>query len=298
MKKKTNFHIRHTLGDRAFFAADTFVLSLLLIVILYPLLFVVASSFSGGRALTGLSLIPQRVSFEGYISVFEYSYIWSGYLNSAVYTAVGTALAMVMTILCAYPLSRDDFPAGKVCMGLCVFTMYFSGGLIPTYIWIKKLGLMNTMWAFLLPGSLSVYNMIVMRTSFRTQIPKDLHESAQIDGCGEWRYLLQIVLPLSGAVLAVVALYYAVARWNSYFSEMIYLQDRSMLPLQNILREIMIVNTSNQLYANVEAQARAEERAELVKYSMIVIASLPMMILYPFVQKFFVKGVMLGSIKG
>lgn len=298
MKQKENFHIRHTRGDRVFFAADTFVLFLLLIIILYPLLFVVASSFSGGRALTGLSLIPQRISLEGYVSVFEYSYIWSGYLNSAVYTVIGTALAMAMTILCAYPLSRDDFPAGKVCMGLCVFTMYFSGGLIPTYIWIKKLGLMNTMWAFLLPGSLSVYNMIVMRTSFRTQIPKDLHESAQIDGCGEWRYLLQIVLPLSGAVLAVVALYYAVARWNSYFSEMIYLQDRSMLPLQNILREIMIVNTSNQLYANVEAQARAEERAELVKYSMIVIASLPMMILYPFVQKFFVKGVMLGSVKG
>jgi len=297
MKKNRKNRIWYTKGDMAFIAVDSLLLFALFVIILYPLLFVVASSFSGGKALTGLSLIPERISLEGYIAVFEYTYIWSGYLNSLIYTAIGTVLAMVVTVLCAYPLSRSDFKAGKICMGLCVFTMYFSGGMIPTYIWIKDLGLMDTMWAFLLPGSLSVYNMIVMRTSFR-QIPKDLHESAQIDGCGEWRYLVQILLPLSGAVLAVVALYYAVARWNSYFSEMLYLQDRTKLPLQNILREVMIVNTSNQLYSDVEMQARAEERAELVKYSMIVIASLPMMLIYPFVQKFFVKGVMLGSVKG
>ncbi len=298
MKRRSKNAIWYSKGDIAFLAVDILLLSMLFIIILYPLLFVLASSFSGGSVLTGLSLIPRRISYEGYKAVFEYSYVWSGYWNSIAYTVLGTIIAMVTTILCAYPLSRADFRFGRYAMGLCVFTMYFSGGLIPTYIWIKTMGLLNSMWAIVLPGALSVYNMIVMRTYFGTQIPKELHESAQIDGCGEWRYLTQIVLPLSGAVLAVIALYYAVSRWNAYFDSMIYLQDRALLPLQNILREVMIVNTSNMLYSDVDAQAAAEQRAELVKYSMIVIASAPMMILYPFVQKFFVKGVMLGSVKG
>ena len=184
-------------------------------------------------------------------------------------------------------------------MGLCVFTMYFSGGLIPTYLWIRNLGLINTMWAILLPASLSIYNMIVMRTYFKTSIPSELREAAQLDGCGEWRYLVQIVLPLSGSVLGVVALYYGVVRWNGYFDSMIYLQDRNKLPLQNILREILIVNSAMmEIGADAEAEAMAAKRAELLKYSVIVLASLPMMMIYPFVQKSFVKGVMLGSIKG
>ncbi len=297
MKKRKSF-LRYTKGDRAFVAVDTVLLTLFLVIILYPLLYVLASSFSGGSILKGLSLIPEHFSWEGYKAVFEYSYVWSGYYNSLVYTVLGTAMAMVNTILCAYPLSRADFKFGRFSMGLCVFTMYFSGGLIPTYIWIKQLGLLNTMWAILLPSTLSVYNMIVMRTYFKGQIPKELRESAQIDGCGEWRYLLQIVLPLSGAVLAVVALYYAVARWNSYFDSMIYLQDRSLQPLQNILRDLLIVNSANTLSNNIEAEAAAQERADLLRYSMIVVASVPMMIFYPFVQKYFVKGVMLGSVKG
>ena len=297
MKKRKSF-LRYTQGDRAFVAVDTVLLTLFLVIILYPLLYVLASSFSGGSILKGLSLIPEHFSWEGYKAVFEYSYVWSGYYNSLVYTVLGTAMAMVNTILCAYPLSRADFKFGRFSMGLCVFTMYFSGGLIPTYIWIKQLGLLNTMWAILLPSTLSIYNMIVMRTYFKGQIPKELRESAQIDGCGEWRYLLQIVLPLSGAVLAVVALYYAVARWNSYFDSMIYLQDRSLQPLQNILRDLLIVNSANTLSNNIEAEAAAQERADLLRYSMIVVASVPMMIFYPFVQKYFVKGVMLGSVKG
>ncbi len=297
MKKRKSF-LRYTQGDRAFVTVDTVLLTLFLVIILYPLLYVLASSFSGGSILKGLSLIPEHFSWEGYKAVFEYSYVWSGYYNSLVYTVLGTAMAMVNTILCAYPLSRADFKFGRFSMGLCVFTMYFSGGLIPTYIWIKQLGLLNTMWAILLPSTLSVYNMIVMRTYFKGQIPKELRESAQIDGCGEWRYLLQIVLPLSGAVLAVVALYYAVARWNSYFDSMIYLQDRSLQPLQNILRDLLIVNSANTLSNNIEAEAAAQERADLLRYSMIVVASVPMMFFYPFVQKYFVKGVMLGSVKG
>ena len=301
MKKnyKTSVFKRHTMGDKAFFLIDMAVLAVLFVIILYPLLYVVSSSFSGGRMLMGLSLIPDRISLEGYKAVFEYGDIWVSYMNSAVYTLVGTAVAMIVTVLCAYPLSRSDFKGGKIALGLCVFTMYFSGGLIPTYLNIRSLGLLNTMWSFLLPSSLSVYNMLVMRTYFKSQIPGELRDSAQIDGCGEWRYLLQIVLPLSGSVLGVVALYYGVARWNAYFDSMIYIQDRSKLPLQNILREILIVNNSvAELGVDAEAEAVAAERAELLKYSIIVLASIPMMLIYPFVQKSFVKGVMVGSVKG
>lgn len=295
--KKQGKAIRYSLGDKVFLTLDTVFLTAFLLVILYPLLYVVASSFSGGKVLSGLSLIPQRFSLDGYTSVFQYPYTWGSIWNSVLYTAVGTAMAMVVTILCAYGLSQN-FPFGKVCMTLCLITMYFGGGLIPTYICIKNLGLLNTMWSFLLPSSLSIYNMLVMRTYFRTQIPQEMHESAQIDGCGEWRYLVQIVLPLSGAVLAVIALYYMVARWNAYFDSMIYLQKKEMLPLQNILRELLIVGNMENMTTDMESEAIAQQRAELLKYSLIVISTLPMAIVYPFVQKFFVKGVMLGSVKG
>ena len=294
---KTRNKIWHTGSDRAFIILDVILMALLFLIMVYPLLYVVASSFSGGKVLSGLSLIPQRFSLDGYTSVFQYPYTWGSIWNSVLYTAVGTAMAMVVTILCAYGLSQN-FPFGKVCMTLCLITMYFGGGLIPTYICIKNLGLLNTMWAFLLPSSLSIYNMLVMRTYFRTQIPQEMHESAQIDGCGEWRYLVQIVLPLSGAVLAVIALYYMVARWNAYFDSMIYLQKKEMLPLQNILRELLIVGNMENMTTDMESEAIAQQRAELLKYSLIVISTLPMAIVYPFVQKFFVKGVMLGSVKG
>lgn len=232
--KKSSNTIHYSAGDRVFLAADALILGLVFLLVLYPLLFVMSSSFSGGSEISSLSLIPDQFSLEGYKAAVEYDYFWGSYWNSAVYTAVGTLVAMVVTILCAYPLSQQNFRAGKIAMGLCVFTMYFSGGLIPTYLWIRTLGLMNSPWAFLLPSALNIYNMIVMRTYF-VSLPEDIREAAQIDGCGEWRYLVQIVLPLSSAVLAVVALYYGVARWNAYFDSMIYLQDRSKLPLQNIL---------------------------------------------------------------
>ena len=285
-------------SDRVFVIADLLLLTALLTVILYPLLYVVASSFSGGYMLQGLSLIPKKPTLAGYRAVFQDTSIWRGYLNTILYTGLGTAMAMVVTILCAYPLSRGEFRFGQVAMALCVFTMYFGGGLIPTYLWEKQLGLLNTMWSFLLPATLNVHNMIVMRTYFETQIPTEIRESTEIDGCGEWRYLTQFVLPLSGSVLAVIALYYAVARWNSYFDAMIYLTDKAKLPLQNILREILIVNSVSNDVSDAAAEAAAQTRAELLKYAVIVVATLPMMLVYPFVQKFFVQGVMLGSVKG
>ena len=293
---KENKFLWYGKSDWAFIIVDMIILAIFFVVIIYPLLYVVMSSVSAGNVLS-LSLIPKKISWDGYTSVFAYPFTWGSIGNAVLYTVVGTALAMIVTILCAYGLAQD-FPFGKFCMTLCLITMYFGGGLIPTYICIKNMGLLNSMWAFLLPSALSIYNMTVMRTYFRTQIPQELHESAQIDGCGEWRYLVQMVLPLSGAVLAVIALYYGVARWNSYFDSMIYLQDKDKLPLQNIMRELLIVGNIENMTSDMEAEAIAQQRAELLKYSLIVISSVPMMLIYPFVQKFFVKGVMVGSVKG
>ncbi|MBE5769763.1 MAG: carbohydrate ABC transporter permease [Clostridiales bacterium] len=288
-------------GDLIFLGLDYLLITLLLIIIAYPLLYVVVSSFAGGSLYgNGLSLIPERWTLEGYRAVFEYKYVWTGYRNSLIILVMSTSIAMVVTTLCAYPLSRKDFMGRKFCMTLCMITMYFGGGMIPTYLLIKDLGLLNTWWALVLPGSLSVYNMIVMRTYFSSQIPDEMREAAQIDGCGNWRFLLQIVLPLSGPILAVIALYYSVTRWNAYFSSMLYIRTKELLPLPNILREILILNQSQSLTTSMasEEQADLEKRAELMKYSLIIVSSLPMMVIYPFVQKYFVKGTMIGAVKG
>ena len=291
--------IRHTAGDYAFLAFDWLILILFFLILAYPLLYVIASSFSAMQ-ITTLSLIPKKFSLEGYRAVIEYKYIWIGYVNSLLYMALGTAIALVVTICCAYPLSRPDFKAGKLLMGLCLFTMYFSGGIIPTFLWIRDLHMLDTIWAIVLPTSLSVYNMIVMRTYFATSIPGDLREAAQLDGCGDFRFLYSIVLPLSGPILAVIALYYAVALWNGYFNAMLYLRTKTKLPLTMFLRDILVLNQMTGLDAglDMEQMALAEERAQIMKYSLIIVGSLPMMLIYPFVQKYFVKGVMIGAVKG
>ena len=291
--------IRHTAGDYAFLAFDWLILILFFLILAYPLLYVIASSFSAMQ-ITTLSLIPKKFSLEGYRAVIEYKYIWIGYANSLLYMTLGTAIALLVTICCAYPLSRPDFKAGKLLMGLCLFTMYFSGGIIPTFLWIRDLGMLDTLWAIVLPTSLSVYNMIVMRTYFATSIPGDLREAAQLDGCGDFRFLYSIVLSLSGPILAVIALYYAVALWNGYFNAMLYLRTKTKLPLTMFLRDILVLNQMTGLDAglDMEQMARAEERAQIMKYSLIIVGSLPMMLIYPFVQKYFVKGVMIGAVKG
>ena len=299
MKRNQNA-IRLSTGDKIFYGVVYLFAAITLVVFVYPLLWVLVSSVSGGVMMSGLSLIPKQVTWEGYKAVFEHDMVLSGYKNSVIYMVVGSAIAMVVTILCAYPLSRSDFKRKKYFMAICMFTMYFEGGLIPTYLTIRSLGLLDTIWALVLPVALSVYNMIVMRTYFSTQIPDEMREAAQIDGCGDWRFLLQIVLPLSGPILAVIFLYYAVALWNSYFNAMIYIKTRAKLPLANILRELLILSLTPELERglNSETLALMEKRAEVMKYSLIVVASLPVMCIYPFVQKHFVKGVMIGAVKG
>lgn len=302
VRKKKNA-IRYMTSDYVFLAITVLVLSCFFILVLYPLLYVISCSFSGGVMQGGgLSLIPAHATLEGYKAVFEYKDVWTGYWNSLVYMVTGTAIALLVTILCAYPLSRTDFKNGGLMMGLCIFTMYFSGGLIPTYLTIRQLGLLNSIWALILPGSLSVYNMIVMRTFFKSSIPDEMREAAQIDGCGDWRFLLQIVLPLSGSIIAVIGLFYAVDLWNGYFNAMVYIQTKSKLPLANVLREILwqyqSVNMESSVTMDSTAQALLEKRAQIMRYSLIVVSSLPVMLMYPFVQKYFVKGVMIGAVKG
>lgn len=292
--------IRYTASDRVFLGFVWTALTLFLIIIAYPLAFIVSASFSGGMSSLSLSLLPQRFSVEGYRAVFEYRWIWVGYRNSLLYLVAGTLLSLLVTVCCAYPLSRSDFAARKFVMALCVFTMYFSGGLIPTYLLVKQLGLVDSPLAILLPGALSVYNMIVMRTYFANQIPMEMREASQLDGCGDLRFLTLIVLPLSIPVLAVIGLYYAVSIWNSYFQALIYLQTRNKLPLTIFLREILILNTANDLTQNIDLDAMAsmEARQNVMKYSVIIVACLPVMLLYPLIQRYFIKGMMIGAVKG
>lgn len=298
-KQKGNLFVRDTVGDKIILTVNFIVLCLFLVIIAYPLLFVISASFSAGTATMSLSLIPKRFSLAGYEAVLQYKDIWTGYKNSLFYMLCGTALCLAMTVLMAYPLSRSDFAGRKVIMLLAMVTMYFSGGLIPTFLVVQKLGLLNTRWALLLPGCLSVYNMIVMRTYFKTSIPGELLESAQLDGCGNIRYMVSILLPLSGPILAVIGLFYAVGIWNAYFDAMVYVSTkRNYYPLSLFLREILILNTTDIDQMDISTLMALEERRNVMKYAVIVVSSLPVMIIYPFVQRFFVKGVMIGAVKG
>ena len=274
---------------------------LLILIILYPLIYVVSSSFSSGEAVsTGKVLLwPVEFSLQGYKAVFAYQQVWVGYRNTIFYTVAGTLLNLTLTIMAAYPLSRKNFQFRNFYMTLFLITMFFSGGIIPNYILMTKLHLTNTRWSLILSGSISVYNMIIMRTFFQNSIPNELLEAAKIDGITDIGYLLKVVLPLSKSILAVITLYYAVAHWNSYFNAMLYLRDESLYPLQLVLRSILNVGKVD-LSQITDAEIIKQKRglSDLMKYSLIIISSAPIIIAYPFVQRFFEKGVMIGSVKG
>ena len=277
-------------------------LSIIAVIILYPLIYVFSASFSDAMSVTSgkMYLWPVDVTLENYAEVFKNKNIVLGFRNSIIIMVAGTALNLVMTILAAYPMSRKDLWGGSVLMKLITFTMFFSGGLIPSYLLVTKtLGLMNNWLALILPGAISVYNMIIMRTYFVSSVPFELQEAAEIDGCSMFGILLRVVLPLSGPVVAVIGLYYAVGHWNSYFNALLYINEESLQPLQLYLRKVLTTNSSQQLLQmGADEAARQAMRAETIKYSVIVVSSIPMLIIYPFVQKFFVKGVMIGAIKG
>ena len=298
MKKKT-----FGFQDKLVLRINAILLTVFLIMVLYPFIYVISSSFSSGDALVEgkVWLFPVNFSLEGYQMVFSYTPIWSGYLNSLIYTVANTSLSVVLTIMAAYPLSRKDLSGHKFILFYFMLPMMFSGGLIPNFMLINQLGLMNSRWAIILPAAINVFNIIVARTFFIQNIPGELLEAAKIDGCNDIKFLLKIAIPLSGAIIAVISLWVAVGTWNSYFSALIYLNERGKMPLQIILRDLLIL-TSQIDFTSTSIDPKMLQRSlymsQLLKYGTIVIGSLPLMIMYPFVQKYFVKGVMIGSIKG
>lgn len=288
--------------DKIVYTVNYLLMALFLIVVLYPFVYIISCSFSSGQALISgkVTLLPVDPTLDGYKAILEYRDIWTGFANSFLYTISGTLLGLVLTILAAYPLSRSSLIGRKPIMMLFLFTMLFNGGLVPNYMLIVSLGLMNTIWAIILPTALSAYNVIVARTFFITSIPNELHESAELDGCGEFRFLISIVLPLSKAIMAVLVLWIAIGIWNSYFNPMIYLNNKEKFPLQLILREILLMANVDftKAAANPELYYRNQQLSEILRYGTIIISALPLMILYPFIQKYFVQGVMIGSVKG
>ncbi|MBN2981470.1 carbohydrate ABC transporter permease [Cohnella algarum] len=293
--------IKESKGDRLFNIVNAILLTLALIAVAYPLIYVFSASFSSTSAvLSGrVWLWPVEPSLDGYEAIFQNGNVVRGFLNTVMYTALGTLLNVALTIMAAYPLSRRDFRGRAGFMLLFVFTMMFNGGLIPNYLLVKELNMLDTIWAMIVPTALSVWNVIIMRTYFQTTIPYEMLEAAQLDGCNDFRFLTRIVLPLSGPILAVIALFYAVGHWNQYFNAMIYLKNPDLYPLQLILRDILVQNeVSVDMLGDVKTAAARQGLRELLKYSLIVVTSLPLLIVYPFVQKFFVKGVMIGSVKG
>ncbi|MEF3307003.1 carbohydrate ABC transporter permease [Paenibacillus sp. GYB003] len=295
---------REAWSDRVFDAVNKLFLLVVLIVVLYPLVYVVSASISDPVYVNQgkMWLLPQGITFEGYQRVFQNPEIWTGYRNTILYTVAGTSINLLFTIPGAYALSRKDLKGRGVMMGLIVFTMFFGGGLIPTFLLVSGLGMLNTVWALLIPNAVAVYNLIICRTFFQTNIPRELQESAEIDGCSNTMLFLKIVLPLSAPIIAVMALYYGVAHWNSYFNAIIYLKDRSLYPLQLILREILVQNQMSDTMLmtgdDMEAMAKQARIADIIKYAVMIVSSLPIIIVYPFMQRFFMKGVLIGSVKG
>ena len=306
MKKK--HRMKMTVGERIFVTTNYMLLALIFIIMLYPLIYVISASFSDPSAVSSgrMLLWPVEPSLEGYQFIFKYKEIWTGYANTIFYTVAGTLCNLAITLPCAYALSRKDLKGRGIITVIFMFTMYFNGGLIPTYINYNDFGLMNTRAILIVNGLVSVYNLIVARTFFANTIPWELQEAAYLDGCSHFKLFGRIVLPLSAPIIVVLALYYGVGHWNQYFNAMIYLRDRALFPLQVILKEIL---TQSQLATEamleggftpeqiMEYQAMGE-KADRMKYGIIVISSVPMMIVYPWLQKFFAKGIMIGSVKG
>jgi len=292
--------IKESLGDRFFMISVYFILTIILIIVLFPLIYVVSASFSSPSAVTSgkVWLWPVEFSLDGYIATFRDSRILTGYINSFIYTFLFTIISVVLTILIAYPLSRKTFWGRNILMFFIVFTMLFEGGLIPLYLVVQKLGMIDTRWAMIFPQAIAVFQVIIARTFFQTTISDDLVEASEMDGCSDLRFLWSIVIPLSKPIIAVLVLMYAVFQWNSYFDALIYLKSEALYPLQIILRDIIILDTSAGGQMEASEMLKRQELSNLMKYCLIVVASLPVLIIYPFVQRHFVKGVMIGSLKG
>lgn len=289
--------VRLTTGDRIFSWIVSILLLIFCALIVFPLLHIIAGSFSDPMSLLRgeVGFLPKGFTLDMYTRVFKNNDIWRGYGNTIIYTVVGTLISVVLTAFGAYPLSRRDFYGRNIFMGLFVFTMFFTGGMIPTFLIVQQLGLLDTMWALVLPTAVSTYNLIIMRTFFQSTIPFELVESAELDGCNDLRIFFSIVIPLSGPIFAVMVLFYGVAQWNAWFPALLYISDRALYPLQMVLREVLIQSVMSNMSGSA---ADVEIVGDGLKYATMVVATLPIMCLYPFLQKYFVQGVMIGAVKG
>lgn len=295
--------IRRTKADRVFDTCNFLLLLIIGLIVLYPLYFVIIASISDPNAVNNGRVVffPQGVTLMGYSRLFQDKTIWTGYRNTLMYTLAGTTLDVFVTICAAYALSRKDLVGRNILMKYFIFTMYFSGGLIPLYVQVNNMGLYNTPWVLIILGAVSVYNLIIARTFFESTIPLELLEAAKLDGCSDFRFFGSIAVPLSTSIIAVLVVYYGVGHWNQYFNALIFISKQKYYPLQVILREILIQSRQTESVVSEGDIAEMMEKnkyAELIKFGVIVVSSLPVMILYPFAQKFFVKGVMLGAVKG
>lgn len=288
-------------NDKFFDIFTYIVLTLVLIVVAYPLYFVLIASISNPAQVSNGTVMfyPRGFTLDGYKAVWKESQVVRGFLNSLLYTVVGTSVNLCVTIPAAFALSRPNLKGKRFIMIFFIIPMYISGGMIPTYLVVRNLNLYNSMWSLILPGAISIYNLIICRTFFSNTIDQGLVEAAKIDGCSNAKFFFHIALPISGAIIAIMVLYYGVAHWNAYFNSMIYIKDMEKFPLQLILRTLLMkIPKAAEVAGDIAEVQRQQQIAELMKYSLIIVSSIPVLILYPFIQKHFVKGVMIGSLKG
>lgn len=292
--------IRQSREDNIYSFFNYLYLVIILSVVLFPLVNILSSSFSDPSAVVSgqVFLLPVNPSLEGYRAVFQNRQIWMGYYNSVIYTVTGTAISVALTMVAAYPLMRSGLPGGGAIMKIMVFTMIFSGGMIPSYLVVNNLGMINTRWAMIIPGAISVYNVIIARTFLKSNIPVDMLEAAQIEGCDDFHFFIRFVLPLSKTIIAVLTLFYAVGNWNAFFSALIYIRRAELFPLQVIIRNILLLSQMADMLGDVNLALQYQGMYDLIKYAVIIVASAPVLMLYPFLQRYFIKGVMIGSLKG
>ncbi len=292
--------MRQTRADLLFDVINYGLISLFFVAILYPLYFVVIASISNPDLVNrGLViLLPREIMLDGYLKTFKEAKIWSGYRNTIVYTGLGTVINVSLTMTAGYALSRRELEGRSLIMRLIVFTMLFSGGLIPIYLIVKGLGMINTLWAMVIPNAVSAWNLVIARTYLQSNVPQELLEASVVDGCSYTRFFWSVALPLSGAIIAVLTLFYAVAHWNSFFQGLIYLSDYDRYPLQLVLRDILLAQQVTGSVEDAQTLMEMQRTADLMRYSLIIIASAPVLALYPFLQRYFVKGVMVGALKG
>jgi putative aldouronate transport system permease protein len=295
--------IRESRGDRMVLSGIYVVLTLILVIILFPLVYVLAASFSSGTAVIDgkVWLWPVDPTFAGYLAVFDYPAIWQSYLNSVIYTVAGTVLSVSLSVLCAWPLSRPRLYGKKLITWALLFAFLFTGGIVPLYLVVKDLGMLNTRLAVILPPAFSIFAVFIARSFFRSTVPDELVDAAEVDGASDFKILWRIVLPMSKPILAVLALIYAVSQWNSYFYALIFLDSQNLWPLQLVLRQVLILNTlsaSDISNLSPEQISHFQNLENILMYALIVVGSLPMLVLYPLAQRYFVKGLRLGSLKG